>query len=127
VAKLPPHPEIWKASKFEVSEVVSGDFQIEEVTSCDAIDGKDINMLVNGAVETVGRAWASPGSQRCKPVSVYRTKPGIRAYADDVIESRDSLPCGHGGFVNLGDGEFACSGEGCDARYERATVEEVFG
>lgn len=48
-----------------------------------------------------------------------------RAYdrAETVAKDRDTLPCGHTGFTNLGDGDYGC--QVCDAVYDRETVEEV--
>ncbi|MFB6254194.1 MAG: hypothetical protein ABEI06_06275, partial [Halobacteriaceae archaeon] len=60
-------------------------------------------------------------------VSKWEVREGVKEYVADYRSNRSELPCGHTGFVNLGDGEYKCSYDGCDRRYSRQMIEEVFG
>lgn len=125
VATLPPHPAVWRGSKFEVVEVVRGPATEEDVVG-NNLTHEERTRLPDEILQRVGVALVESSSDYHKRVKLYQTKKGVRAYADAILADRDLLPCGHSGFSNLGDGEFACGFEDCEARYERATIEEVF-
>lgn len=71
-----------------------------------------------------------PNERTSKPANVYEVnRLAVRA-AEDVLRSRDTLPCGHTGFRNLlgeRDPGYSCANDECDARFYRETIEEVFG
>ena len=57
----------------------------------------------------------------------YRVSRVAWDVANQVLEAAQTLPCGHSGFQNLGDGRYSCAFERCDSEFDRETVEEVFG
>ncbi|MFB6268635.1 MAG: hypothetical protein ABEH83_01730 [Halobacterium sp.] len=71
----------------------------------------------HGVIERVDRP--GDGANR------YRTDPGAYEVAREVRRERDTLPCGHGGMQNLRGDDYTCGDPGCDARYDRETVEDA--
>ena len=60
---------------------------------------------------------------------LWRTSPAAARWIDRVIsEDVVTTPCGCStGINNLGDGEFTCTNDDCDSRFDRETAEEVLG
>lgn len=58
--------------------------------------------------------------------SEYYLSETVEAVVESRLEDRQTLPCGHSGLRNLGGGRYACSYDGCDEVFLRATAEEAF-
>lgn len=71
----------------------------------------------NDIITRVG--YAGGGSNARK----YRTKPAAYAIAQEF--DPNTADCGHTGVKNLGNDEFTCSNDDCDARFGRETAREV--
>lgn len=78
--------------------------------------------VIEGIVERVGTTDGTE-SGVC---GIYRTPELVHEWIEDELRTQPTLPCGHGGFSNLGDGEYTCTEETCEARHDRATVAAVF-
>lgn len=69
--------------------------------------------------------------ERGTNITVWKTNSDLYEYAQAVQSARPgSLPCGHrSGFVtrDAAAGVYECGAEVCNERYDRATIEEVFG
>lgn len=124
-AKLPVHPVAWMISDGDIVEVVEGDVNPDETITVDISRGER-SELPDEIVEMVGVVGIDHRGNH-RHVQVYQTREGARAYTNSILAGRDLLPCGHSGFRNLGDGEFTCAQDGCNAQYNRDTIEEVFG
>lgn len=80
-----------------------------------------IRGAINQAILRVKKEYVN-GQYRYR----YELDPRIEALVRDHLESMNTLPCDHSGIRNLGDGEYSCTVDACDAVYERETVEEVY-
>ena len=58
--------------------------------------------------------------------TIWETNPALTDALDRLEPSGPELPCGHHGFTNLGDGQYACLADWCDAVHSRADLEEAF-
>jgi len=82
-----------------------------------------------GIVRRVGRdphhseQWGKGTSYR----SEWAFTDKGEAVIQEMLEDRDTLPCGHGGVENLGGGEYRCGYDDCDAVHDRATVAAYLG
>lgn len=57
---------------------------------------------------------------------VYQLNSEPYDAAREKWENAATMPCGHTGFSNLGDGEYTCSFDYCDERFDRETVKAAF-
>lgn len=55
--------------------------------------------------------------------NIYRTSPAAYEYVDRLQEP-DS-PCRHTGIRNLGDGQYTCSNDRCDARFGETVAQNI--
>lgn len=104
---LPPANETWTADdvRDQLDIAVQALFEHDIIECVGQTDGKD-------------------------PANIYRvprqTREKIREVANNDLPR---LPCGHVGFVTAstdGSGEYKCSTKGCDATFDRPTLEAVY-
>lgn len=69
-----------------------------------------------GVLERDETEAASDSDRFYAPRDVY-------AYAQQLNEDRPTLPCGHGGIRNPGDGVFTCTQDVCDAEFGQEEVQ----
>lgn len=84
-----------------------------------------ISLIVSGGVEVVGER-ESAYDLSSKTVQEYSLTDSLledfEAYNPQMV-----MPCGHRGFENLRDGDYACKHEQCEAQFSQEEVKEVFG
>jgi len=100
---LPPSDETWPVDRVRD-------------TPAERCIGKFVS---HGIVEAVGTERHT-GHRR----TLYQTDPGAERHAAALSIAHET-PCGHTGVRNLGDGEYTCCADDCDARFDRATALEV--
>jgi len=102
------HPEAFRAIPLE------DEFTLESIPELESAPTKQF--LESNLIEI------AEGGRDEQP-SLYALSDPAEKWIRTNLESADTLPCGHTGIRNLRRGDYSCTEDSCDARYDRARIE----
>jgi hypothetical protein len=82
------------------------------------------SLFRNNVIEKVGKDHTKGHNQTCWVWS-FRFREQPRAYAEDYLESKNTLPCGHTAHIHHRDGKYGCKHCEQERDYSRETIENA--